>query len=373
MARISIGQFLTFEGQTRVSKLKDFIMKTIWLVFVILLTGGLIQNFISTANDYLEYHIITDFRSIHNATLVFPSLTICFQTENKTAIDVNNYLFFCYFDSIECKSSDFKPLTLIKLPNMLATNFKFYECFIFNGDVNLFLNSNQPRRSKEIGPKGGLRFGIYSRDNMLLRYYIGNNFLKPTLDEITEFISPGTYTDLIINRKAEIKLGPPFNECIKEVLDENSHDSLIFKQLVREGFQYRQVNCFETYKQNYIKNLTSVKNTTELEAWTEIKDFDKHKSNQAICPIECDSINYEVLKTEMMIQPMHQYLKTSKQNIEKSLNKTNLTLEEIRKNIASVYVYYKDFNYQQISQIPKTSPYELVSNLGGSTGNVCNK
>ena len=53
--------------------------------------------------------------------------------------------------------------------------------------------------------------------------------------------------------------------------------------------------------------------------------------------------------------------------IDYGLSKFN-NYEEINKNVAIIYVYYKNLKYTIISQEPKTETFNLISSIGGTLG-----
>ena len=53
---------------------------------------------------------------------------------------------------------------------------------------------------------------------------------------------------------------------------------------------------------------------------------------------------------------------------EKFGNRTNITMDELRKNIVSVMVYYDDLIYKSFTENAKMTIADLISNIGGTIG-----
>ncbi len=80
------------------------------------------------------------------------------------------------------------------------------------------------------------------------------------------------------------------------------------------------------------------------------------------CPLECDSIKYE-------ITPYLRLINAFNGNITNSLfqfSDTFKTYENVTKTFYSISVYYEDLKYTLISQEPKIELFGLISNIGGT-------
>ena len=97
--------------------------------------------------------------------------------------------------------------------------------------------------------------------------------------------------------------------------------------------------------------------------------------------MECDSISYE-LSTSFSLFPSDSYgnyllnnsIRNSKtesisQNVIKNLKAKNLSLEEyIQKSLISLNLFYEEFKYTSINEVPKFTLIDLIANLGGIMG-----
>jgi len=238
-----------------------------------------------------------------------------------------------------------------------------------NGGKNLTGHSNKIKSSNKIGSESGFYFHLLLDYEVLCNYYIGDTFYYPTEDELTEWLVYGSFSNIVLKRYDENKLGEPYNQCVKNVENENSHQSFLFKKIIRSGRKYRQVNCLDMCKRNFIseKNI-SEKNDNYL---TEVLNFDTEKYCPVnLCPLECDTVSYDLSKSLMYYNEVyHKIALENYKNLTQIILGLNLTLKEISRRLVGVYIYYDKLSFTQISQIPKTSPWDLVSSLGGSFGN----
>lgn len=77
------------------------------------------------------------------------------------------------------------------------------------------------------------------------------------------------------------------------------------------------------------------------------------------CPLECDTVNYEV---SQFITPL-----LSSGQIKKPVY-TLEQFENVTKSFFSMNVYYENLEYLSISKMPKLQVFDLFSNIGGLFG-----
>lgn len=88
------------------------------------------------------------------------------------------------------------------------------------------------------------------------------------------------------------------------------------------------------------------------------------------CPLECNSITYT---TALSVNnfPSEAYAKVASNNVkirERFANRTNITYDELRRNLLSVFVYYDDLVYKSYVETAKMNIADLISNIGGTMG-----
>ena len=153
-------------------------------------------------------------------------------------------------------------------------------------------------------------------------------------------------------------------------------------------YLYSQKNCFnycigkEIYKQANISNkidhwinvyYDNLNESTNLEKLSknyfniinsDINDLCKNE-----CPLECDSVNYDTSYTSSKFSKKR-LLKNIKRNFFKQYFNDlakNLTEEDLDR-VTIITVYYSDFSYKSIIEIPKMDFIDLIANIGGNLG-----
>ncbi len=103
----------------------------------------------------------------------------------------------------------------------------------------------------------------------------------------------------------------------------------------------------------------------------EVKNYDKVKNCDHLCPLECESTQYRISESKFSLDDYSNsetYSLEKIPDVGKKLNVTINSTEEFNKNYLEVYVFFDSLKHTKISQTPKTTLSALVSNLGGSTG-----
>ncbi len=102
---------------------------------------------------------------------------------------------------------------------------------------------------------------------------------------------------------------------------------------------------------------------------TEVKNYDKEKNCDKLCPLECESTQYKISESIFSnadFSDSEQYNSEEITRIEKKLNITINSAKELNKNILQLQVIFDSLKYTKITQTPKTTLSALISNLGGS-------
>jgi hypothetical protein len=88
------------------------------------------------------------------------------------------------------------------------------------------------------------------------------------------------------------------------------------------------------------------------------------------CPLECDSIEYDLLisSASSLSKQAYQLYQPIIDNSTSRFDEFNLTYEEIKERLLILNIYYSKLSYIKISESPKTSIIDLLSNLGGTLG-----
>ena len=173
-----------------------------------------------------------------------------------------------------------------------------------------------------------------------------------------------------MEKTVETKLEYPFNICWDRT---NLPDTTLVRQLTEADTTYRQVNCFELCFLNFVQKYALEHKISEAEARGEekVKNYDTEKNCKQLCPLECESTQYKISESKFSLVELSNIEEYSSQYIPFIKQKLNITVnstEEFTKNYLEIFVFFDSLQYTKISQTPKTTLSELVSNLGGSTG-----
>ena len=127
--------------------------------------------------------------------------------------------------------------------------------------------------------------------------------------------------------------------------------------LYESKYTYRQVNCIEQCSSKYC---------------VEHKISDCNYYNEICskqCPLECKLTHY---KANVAIGPLTEHyfahnLVSYRESLAKKFGR-NFTNENVHANLLNIFIFFKDLQYTDISQIPKTTWVDLLSSIGGSLG-----
>ncbi len=283
-------------------------------------------------SDYLNYDVITQTKSIKENTAIFPAVVFC---ADNSSLNLKDTIFFLdYSDNINSE----KPKSLEKV---YEDNFDILDvgdkhCLRFNGKRNkekVLKKTNGNDQSK------GLVIVFYMPSDLeVVLVSVVDNYLN-YLDNSRSFnLFPNNIFDITFTKLIENKLEYPFNKCHKET---STHT-------------YHQDNCIESC----ISEKTALKYNCTLPGYyqvsqksTCVKGMGFHQEFQIqceeICPEACDKTIYDVAV------------------FSKSMNEKYTTDEEINKKLLLVAAYFSDLNYVAITQIPKSTPFDFISVLGG--------
>ena len=277
-------------------------------------------------------------------------------------------------------------------------NFKWYydlnygNCFSFNSGYDESDKELKILENLKPGPKNGLKLQFFLRPgqnkysagiNEGLRVFIHNNSVNPsTLTGIN--VEPSKRTDIAIQRTFIQKEPDPYSDCISL----ENFDSYYYKFLIGLNRTYRQQDCFDLCLQKKVieeckcfdMNFPMIYNSTQCISLVDYfcslnvsYNFKKSKIDDEclkLCPLECESIKYDLLISNAGVLSENGYFiyKNLINNISAKYGEYNLSYDEVKKRLVVVDIYYSDMSYIKISEAPKTSFFDLLSNLGGTLG-----
>ena len=335
--------------------------KLLWLTFIVLAAIGSFWYITKSVLDYLDFDVVTVIRSMHEQPAQFPTVTFCSYTNN-------------YFDDKNL-SQVIEKFSFVQNENMMYNLGNYFEsfytytygtCFRFNSGKNL-TNHSVPILISTIGGQddafalsviapGGLALWIHNESSppKIIYYNIhnGNRILA----------SNQFYTQIIIDRMAESRLGIPYNDCYKNESEFRLNQTII-NYIKSTGETYSYQNCLEyCFDLAFIKNNpcncsnATIGNVWELCwqtveqsihsscTWNFKQDF-YHKSIiqecSQYCPIECNSYEFQ---------------------------KEISSVSEFNTNVTRLKMFYRTLKYTLVKEKNKYPLEDLISNIGGILG-----
>jgi hypothetical protein len=215
------------------------------------------------------------------------------------------------------------------------------------------------------------------------KVYIHNQTSDPILPNEMD-LNIGMELNLAITRTFSQKTPHPYSEC-KDLASFNSTYYSILKEL---NISYSQYECLKLclqkkineicgcYYPKYLKSSKSLEicsNLTQLDcvySQQSFFDFDEFCLEQ--CPLECDTITYDV-QMSSLAYPSNSVYKNLLQNatfVQEFQNYTGeaFFLASIRDYVVSLKIFYPSTSYILITQMPKTGFFDLLAQIGGSLG-----
>ena len=275
--------------------------------------------------------------------------------------------------------------------NCSASNFSWYfdlnfgNCYQFNSGYDHL--GNQVKLSETInpGPFNGLMLDflfpldenqLTETPNEGLTVYIHNHTEEPTLSNGVD-VKKGELTKIAIQKTHLSRQPQPYSSC----QDLKNFDSVFYKKIIEQNLTYSQIECFYlcVQKRNIekcgcydvvyleIDNSPPCTSSTQLKCikslYSSIFNGDLFKSPEclALCPLECDSIEFDLFLSSSNYPSKKYY----------TLNYADykgMTFEEVKQNSLALRIYYPYLRYTRISESPKTSTVALFSNIGGLLG-----
>jgi len=270
----------TIHAIPRIINSKLFIVKSIWLVSLLVAASFCVFFIRKSIYSYLDYDIVTLIENIPQIPAVFPKVIICnsnvFQTnasiafiqqaKNKSTIfeslnneekiffllremkahlneqeikqsytlSLNQTLIRCRFNNFECNEKDFE----------WFLNTFYGSCFRFNGKEP-FKENDMP------GDFYGLKLEINTGDSTKMPDFISENgyrlfildqLTEPTLGEGID-IATGMKTNIDIKKTVINRLEYPYNKC-RNKFDGIEKESMILVQVFSKlNRTYRQKEC----------------------------------------------------------------------------------------------------------------------------------
>lgn len=354
-------------------KSKRYLIKALWILFLIMSLYFSIYNIIINFIDYFSYDTITSIHTYNEREAEFPTISFCDP-------DINEYYFNIKILQFTFNSQNYTSTWQEHLE--IYNDTSFGQCYRFNSGKSIQNESMAIKKSKKAGYDDGFILEFYSatkHDYGQIYVYIHNHTQNPaTIFNKGYWIRAGTDTYFILKRVFDQRLEKPFNNCFKNV-SHSPFNQTIINYMNKKEWEYNQRECVSICRNLIAMETTNCNcNINSLDEKFKVKCFSKNVSDEIkkcsekflidfnsdlcipYCPLECDSFNYDIAQTIVPIIDNGNITSVQFQYTEFN------TYENVSKSLYQLYVYYDDLKYTVISQKPKTELYGLISNIGGT-------
>lgn len=334
---------------------KSFASRALWRFCILILF--IICSYFATQHIqvWLENKVVTFTSPVDTDKLTFPSVTLCLskfsQNDGMVSQQLDSSVFLaCYFDNmstlIKCNLEDFVPL---KLPAV-----SFVNCYRYNFGLDKDGKGKQLLELNNTGIFTGLVLQLNIPKNSIASVVLTGNFDRPSYKDMFYYITPRRKTIMRIEEVREHKLPEPYNPCYADL---TSHESHFVQEILRRNITYRRVTCYDLCYESHTERLSSasMKFKSAFKKFKASYEFIVNACKD-LCPLECDSVRFEVFQQQMVI-PENFYLYYKKLH--------NLSDATSCDQLASLHINYNELKFTQVTQTPKVGFFGLVSNIGG--------
>ncbi|XP_035679933.1 uncharacterized protein LOC118418201 [Branchiostoma floridae] len=272
----------------------------------------------------------------------------------------------CTFDKERCSLDDFK----------VIQNAKYGNCFTFNhGEDGLVRNTTK------VGAEYGLKLTLSIEATEYVGLFGQSPGAKITIHGVgsTPFpegnainTKPGESTFVGLKRSSLRRQSFPYGDCTsyqeRDVLYDGMYTYETCQHSCLQAALLEKCGCSdELIAIN--STLCSVLNNTQECCRQEVRK--RHEDGDLLCDCHqsCTEDSY-TLWLSSSLWPSDSYVWYVLENIHTRSQSQNLPLnpEELRQNLARVHVYFRDLNYELITENPTYTEESLLSGLGGLLG-----
>ncbi len=303
--------------------------KVFWFIAFIALFASCMVVVDRNVKGFQANDVVTQFKVIDYESMTFPAVTFCLTDFNLDDLDfvtknLSSKLINCTFESQPCNGSSYLK------PFKLDSSSTKPDCYSFNSGNNGLLSAT------EVGSLSGLNIVFnLSKENKLF-FKVHDNNEMPTFGEMNDIVEQdgGKFIIVEMKKTIETKEASPYSNCTHKINSDTSH---LVEKILHQNITYRQRNCYDLCL-DYLEN-----NHTEEEIKRIGLKFDYKGNCSNLCPLECTSTSFDLIKNEMNLNP----------------------------NVGSILMlnfFYSDRKYTEITQSIKVTLADFISNNGGVLG-----
>jgi hypothetical protein len=227
---------------------------------------------------------------------------------------------------------------------------------------------------------------LFSIDNGINLFIENERIESQSIEGIR--ISPGTKTLISLSKYSMAHLPKPYSDCTANLDRPESSDNAFFRNLIANNQTYTEsmcrYNCFQKYAAEkcqcqdlftvpfykhmpycYLNFTQSVCLTIAFTNFSSLGLFET-----CDCPVRCEN-NFYTYKISHSEYPTKFYAKflSKNKNLTRKYNFSNqFNYEEYKNKLVEINIFYDDLKETIVEHNAKTTPVDLISNIGGTLG-----
>ncbi|XP_054755872.2 amiloride-sensitive sodium channel subunit gamma-like [Lytechinus pictus] len=278
-----------------------------------------------------------------------------------------DFILQCTFDRRPCNYTNFRQFQ----------NKYYGNCFTFNQEVG---NSSTVRSTGQTGAQYGLHLTLFTEQPEYVGLFAQEAGVRvavhppdvlPFPEDDGVVASTGQATNIGIRQSYFERLSDPHGNCTDGTQTNFTSEEYAYttracvKSCVQQHL-FNKCGCVTDIMMN--DTICSPRNKTEQVCRQAIEQFFHEGKLECICPIACEETLFVTAVTSDL-WPSERYethLKSRLTN-DKAIRILQ-DIEQTRKNLARVRIYFEELNYEQMIQKPKYTFESLLGGIGGLLG-----
>jgi hypothetical protein len=336
----------------------------------------------NSISSYLNYDVVTNIEIDYVNKIQFPVISICFNGKTNVKY-LNESLISCSFNFKNCdQENDFQTDSVSN-------------CIRFNSGRNMLEKPVPKKYAYGKGILNSLNLQLYEGNSDIndvngFSLYITDE-IADSLNDNSLLISAGTASKLSINKYKIIRQPQPYSNCISDLASLDSYESECYKRTLINEKNYQFSKCAILCLQKFIgdkcnfqivqfgpsyyigkRNITELKENSN-ETICFLNNFIIFKSSSQYlddcdCPLECESSGYTYTLSNGNYPGNLFGSALFKNLVSKKILPSNYSLNNFKKEIAQIQIYFEEMRETVIKQEIKTNLADLISGLGGTLG-----
>ncbi len=326
----------TGHGLPQIVKSGNLFLNIFWTVFFLISLGGFVFMAYQTVEQFTKYEVNTMTKIKRETEITYPVFTVCSKNNSMQNLIVN-----CRHIKNDTKACQIQYLSLF--------NEYSYQKHCFQ--LNSIINQTEPVKTKGDGWQNGYEIFLENPLDDFITLTVKNNNVKAIRDEETLTIYRGHETDIVLSRRVQTVLGPPYSQC-------------------NDSAEYSQVNCIEDCFSAGMSKLCGCRYPDGCSLNFNCKHNISIKIQCELdCPDECYQISYPFNRVDIKLEADNLDLKLLNK-VTSKFNQSEMSTENILKRMTLLYIYFQKLETTEITQSPSMSIIDLIADFGGHLGKL---